>query len=44
MKYFIIKEFEENLPSERTIVSFWIENKWIIILLDNGIKIKIINY
>lgn len=39
-----LKDLEERMIGIRTIVSFHQENKWIVVELDNGMKIKFRNW
>ena len=43
-RYFTIKDIEMMLYKDRYIVSVDQENKWIAILLDNSVVIKIKNF
>ncbi len=44
MRYYTVKEIEESLPAPRIIVDFYQENRWVVLILDNGIRIKFRNY
>ena len=41
--YWTVKQIEE-LNSKHRVVDSWIENDWVVIEFDNGIKIKIRNF
>lgn len=41
MSYYSIKEIERILPAQRKIIRVEVENNWVVIILDNNIKIKI---
>jgi len=44
MKYYTIKDIEIIIGSKRKIIEIYQENNWVVVILDNGIKIKFRNF
>ena len=43
-KLYTVKIIQEMLDRERRIVEVYRENKWVVLVIDNGIKVKIIDF
>jgi len=44
IQYHTINEIKELINEEREIINIWQENTWIIVQLDDGIRIKFLNF